>query len=207
MMCLYFDVVPTERRDRVNEWLLANYEKEAFSPYAFTFLFEVFYRMDTAAADQLALNLMRQRWAEMAKGETQTTWEDFSPNEPCHIMGSTPTYHLSRCVLGVKVDGPVCDRRIVIEPRLADLCRVEGTAVTEFGPVPVLWDKSNDGQKLRFQVEIPDNVTAKLHLPRIGDAPVVVINGQTTKPSERGRFLALELGPGKHTGVVQAATP
>ena len=34
MMCLYFDVVPPERKDRVNQWLLANYDKESLGPYA-----------------------------------------------------------------------------------------------------------------------------------------------------------------------------
>ncbi|MBN2291393.1 MAG: alpha-L-rhamnosidase N-terminal domain-containing protein [Pirellulales bacterium] len=205
MMCLYFEVVPTERKDRVNQWLLANYDKENYSPYAYTFLFEVFYRMDSARADQLVLDLMRQRWAEMVKGETQTTREGFNGlgSEPCHIMGSTPTYHLSRHVLGVGVDEPVRDRRIIIEPRMGDLRHVEGTVVTEFGPVPVLWEKAEDGKSFSFEVRIPDNVTAKLHLPRVGDAPVVVVDGQTTKSSEHGRCLNLELGSGKHVGFVK----
>ena len=214
MMCLYFDVVPPERKDRVNRWLLANYEKENFSPYAYTFLFEDLYRMDTAAADQLVLDLMRQRWAEMAKGETQTVWEGFGPGaEPCHVMGSTPTYHLSRRILGVRVDGPVSNRRIVIEPRLADLRQVEGTVVTEFGPVPVRWEKTDDGKKLAFQIQIPADVKAKLHLPTICETPLVVLDGKTIDPADspkvrqHGRFIVLALGPGKHAGVVRTTNP
>jgi alpha-L-rhamnosidase len=203
MMCLYFGVVPSEREERVARWLLANHEMEPFSPYACMFLFECLYSIDTPAADRLVLDLMRRRWAEMVRGETKTAWENFHRGEYCHNMGSTPAYHLSRRVLGVGVDGPVRDRRIVIEPRLADLRRVDGTVVTELGPVPVLWEKADNGRRLSFQVEIPDRVTARLHLPRIGDSPVVVINGQTTKPTAQGRFLASELGPGKHAGFVE----
>jgi len=62
--------------------------------------------MDTAAADQLVLDLMRQLWAEMAQGETQTVWEGLGRGEYCHNWGSAPTYFLSRRVLGVRVDDP-----------------------------------------------------------------------------------------------------
>jgi hypothetical protein len=209
MMCLYFDVVPPDRKDRVNQWLLAHYDKEDYSPYACTFLFEVLYRMDTASADQMVLDLMRQRWADMAKGETQTTWEGFQPAEFCHVMGSTPTYHLSRRVLGVGVDGPVSNRQIVIEPRMGDLRRVEGTVVTDFGPVPVLWEQADDGKTLRFQMQIPASVKAKVHVPIICETPLLVLDGQTinvadgSRVRQLGRFLVLELGPGKHAGVIK----
>ena len=159
------------------------------------------------SADQLVLDKIRKRWAKIAKTETQTVWAEDVGGVCCHIYGATPTYYLSRHVLGVGVDGPVSNRRITIDPRLGDLRRVEGTVVTDFGPVPVLWEKAEDGKKFTFQVQIPDNVTASLHLPRIGDAPVVVIDGQTIKSSEHGRSLALELGPGKHVGFVRAANP
>ena len=204
MMCLYFDVVPTERKERVNQWLLANYEKDVWSPYASMFLFEVFYRMNTPLADLLVMNLMRQNWAEMVKGETHTAWEGFSRlAEPCHIMGSTPTYFLSRYVLGVGVDGPVRNGRIVIEPRLGDLLRAKGNVVTEFGMVTVLWEKTDNGKKLVFQLDIPEKATAEIHLPRIGDSQIVLIDGQVTKPVAHGRFLKLELKPGKHVGVLK----
>ena len=152
MMCLYFDVVPPERKDRVNQWLLANYEQGIFSPYAYMFLFEVLYRMDTAAADQLVLDLMRQHWAEMARGETQTVWEDFLPNEYCHVYGQHADVFPQPACAGGGRGWSGGNRRIVIEPRLGDLRRVEGTVVTEFGPVPVLWEKADDGKKLTFQV-------------------------------------------------------
>jgi alpha-L-rhamnosidase len=202
VLCLYFDVVPPERRDRVNQWLLANCEKEDFYTYGCAFLFEVLYRMDTAVADQLVLDKIRRRWANIAKSETGTVWAEDVGEVCCHIYGATPTYYLSRHVLGVGVDGPVRHRRIVIDPRLGDLHRVEGTVVTDFGPVPVLWEKTDDGKKFAFQVEIPDRVTANLRLPRIGETSAVVLDGQPIKPVERGRSLEVELGSGKHHGVV-----
>ena len=212
MMCLYFDVVPPERKDRVNQWLLANYDKESLGPYAHMYLFEALYRMDAPAADQLVLDLMRQRWAEMAQGETQTVWETFRRGECCHNWGSAPTYFLSKRVLGVRVDDPVCKRRIVIEPRLGDLHRAEGTVVTEFGPVPVRWEKADDGKKFAFQMQIPADVKAEVRLPRICETPSVVLDGRTINPADaadgskvchNARFITLELGSGKHSGVVQ----
>jgi alpha-L-rhamnosidase len=207
VLCLYFDVVPAERKDRVNQWLLAHYQKEDFATYGCAFLFEALYRMDMAVADQLVLDKIRTRWANIVKSETGTVWAEEVGGVCCHIYGAVPTYYLSRHVLGVGVEGQVSDRRITIDPRLGDLHRVEGTVVTDFGPVPVLWEKADDGKKFTFQVQIPDRVTASLHLPRLGDTSVVVIDGQATKSSEHGRSLVLELGPGKHVGVVQTANP
>ena len=217
MMCLYFDVVPPERKGRVNQWLLANYSKASpsFDSYAYMYFFEVLYRMNTAAVDQLVLDLMREHWASMTKGETQTTWENFTPHERCHNWGSAPTYFLSKYVLGVRVDDPVSNQRIVIEPRLGDLRHVEGTVVTEFGPVPVRWEKTDDGKMLTFEVEIPSDVRAEVRLPQLSETTLVVLNGQPIdmastaddfKARQCGRFLVLELGSGKHVGVVQATS-
>lgn len=216
MMCLYFDVVPPERKDRVNQWLLANDAKESFDAYAHMYFFEVLYRMDTAVADQLVLDLMRERWAEMAKSETRTVSENFGSEERCHNWGTAPTYFLSKYVLGVRVADPVSDRRMVIEPRLGDLRQVEGTVVTEFGPVPVRWEKTDDGKKLTFELEIPAEVKAEMRLPRLGERTTLVLNGQAVDTAtagqgptvcQDGRFLVVELGPGKHTGAVQATSP
>jgi hypothetical protein len=53
-----------------------------------------------------------------------------------------PAYFLSSYVLGVRRDGPVQNKTLLIEPRLGDLTEAAGTVVTEFGPVPVSWETS-----------------------------------------------------------------
>ena len=199
--CLYYDIVPAERRKAVEAWFAAHVEKEECLPYQYAFYFEVLARMDTDAADRFALDLIRRRWAAMADGETQTTWEGFGPGENCHEAGGAPTIYLSRHVLGVQEDGPTANRRLKIEPRLGDLKRAEGTVVTAFGPVPVNWDRSGADGRLHFSFEIPAGVTARVALPRASENAVPVVNGKPVQPLRATpRFVTIELGEGKYRG-------
>jgi hypothetical protein len=129
-------------------------------------------------------------------------WEGFEPGENCHEAGAVPTVYLSRRVLGVQVDGPVANRRLRIEPRLGDLKRAEGTVVTEFGPVPVCWDRSGKDGRLSFSVVVPAGVTASVSLPRSPEGAPLMIDGKPAQQPVRTspRFLTVELGPGSHRG-------
>ncbi len=198
-LCLYYDIVPADRRKAVEGWFVANLEIEPGMtyPYQHAFFFDVLARMDTDAAERFALDLIRRRWAAMADGETGTTWEAFVPGESCHEAGGAPTIYLSRHVLGVQVDGPAADRRLKIAPRLGDLKRAEGTVVTAFGPVPVRWNRSGVGGRLRFSVEIPDGVAASVALPRASENAVPIINGRPVQPfrtTPRAVFVNLPAG-------------
>jgi alpha-L-rhamnosidase len=225
-ICLYFDVVPPEHKKRVQQWFSAHFEREGCLPYQHAFYFEVFARMDTDAADRFVLDLIRKRWAPMARFETKTTWEGFSPGENCHESGGTPTIYLGRHVLGVQVDGPAAGRRLLVAPHLGDLHRAEGVVATEFGPVPVRWDqtvpsprKRGEGQGegalpsagaarsgilLTFEVEIPARATARLSLPRLSDTATATVDGRPVgRPGNSSRrFAPIELGAGKHRGEV-----
>jgi len=149
-----------------------------------------------------ALDEIRKRWEPMTRFETGAACEGFGPSESCHNMGAAPVIYLSRHVLGVQVDGPVANRRLLIEPRLGDLKRAEGVVVTEFGPVPVCWDRSGADGRLKFDVEIPAGVKARVSLPRPADNVQLTIDGQTVKPASNSskRFVTIELGEGKHSG-------
>jgi hypothetical protein len=201
-MCLYFDIVPAERRKQVERWFLSNIEKEDCLPYQYAFYFEVLARMDSDEADLRAIELIRKRWAPMARFETKTTFEDFGPGENCHEAGGAPTIYLSRHVLGVQLDGPVANRRLLIEPRLGNLQRAEGVVVTECGPVQVGWDRSANGGRLSFAIEIPAGVTARVSVPRPARNIQLMIDGQSVHGSRESspRFLTVELGAGKHHG-------
>jgi hypothetical protein len=203
-ICLYFDIVPAERRKQVEPWFLSNIEKEECLPYQYAFYFEVLARMDSYEADLRAIELIRKRWATMARFETKTTFEGFGPGENCHEAGGAPTIYLSRHVLGVQVDGPVANRRLVIEPHLGNLKRAEGVVVTEFGPVQVGWDRSGNDGRLSFDVEIPVGVTARVSVPRPAKNAPLMIDGQSIQGSSKSspRFLTVELGAGKHYGML-----
>jgi len=197
-ICLYFDVVPPERLKHVQQWFLANLDREDWAPFQFAYWQEVLARIDSDAADLKALETIRKRWEWMAHFETGTAWEAFGPAETCHDMGATPTLYLSRHVLGVQVDGPVANRRLAIEPHLGDLKRVEGVVVTEFGPVPVCWDRSGDSGRMKFTVKIPAGVKARVSLPRLAEDAKLIVDGKAVKPSsEPGRrVVTIELPEG-----------
>lgn len=200
---LALGVVPTAHRDRVRQWLLAHAGEYEGLPYAYQFLFEALYGMETDEADRKVLDLIRRKWAAMAQGETRTVWEGFGPGENCHEAGAVPAYFLSAYVLGVRLDGPVSARRLRLEPRLADLKEVEGTVVTELGPVPVRWTVESIGAALDFEFEIPPNARATVALPKLGAAPNLEFDGQVMSPPRlevQARRVVFEAGPGRHRG-------
>jgi hypothetical protein len=201
--CLFFDAVPTGRRKSVETWFLKNLLKEKAMPYQYAYYFEVLARMRSAEADDLALQLMRTRWAAMADFETQTTFEDFRPGENCHEAGGAPTVYLSRHVLGVNVDGPSSGRRLLIEPHLGNLGMAEGIVVTEFGPVPIRWDRSKENGELRFAVEIPRKVTVEIAFPLAKKPRRVVLDGRDASVTSGAHANTFEFGPGKHEGLLQ----
>ena len=115
-----------------------------------------------------------------------------------HCYGIVPGPILSTYVLGVRRDRPVWEKRLIIEPHLADLSFAKGTVVTEFGPVPVEWRATPDG--LRFEVSVPDGVIAELALPARSDRKNVKLDGKEIPTEARGNRLAVMLRPGTHRG-------
>ncbi len=200
---LYFDAVPAERRHRVEEWFVANLDREDAAPFQFAYYHEALVKIGTNAADQKALDTIHKRWAPMTTFETQTTWEGFGPGENCHDMGSPPTIYLSRRVLGVQVDGPAANHRLAVEPHLGDLKRAEGIVVTEFGPVAVCWDRTAADGRLAFDLDIPAGVTARVSIPWHEPNAGLTVDGQAVQPKSRSdRYLTIELGAGKHHGAL-----
>lgn len=120
-----------------------------------------------------------------------------------HEAGATPAYQLSAQVLGVRLDGPVWNKRLLIEPHLGNLTRAAGTVVTEHGLVPVSWRRADNGLGLEFRLEIPPGVTATVAIPKVSDQATLLLNGQPLTAAQvttRGRRLVFQLTPGMHTG-------
>jgi len=219
LLALDRGVVPPERIASVRHWFLANYRRPAGfhcgqnddyekmvatragigMPVTYYWVFQEFYRMDEPGMDVEALDEMRRRWARMVNTSTDTgtLWEMFTGPESCHNYGAVPAYFLSSFVLGVRLDGPVGNQRLVIEPRLGDLTSAEGVVVTEFGPVPVSWKRQ--GRELAFRFEVPKGIQATLRLPD-GDAATLVMDGQKAKPGKQGRHVSVSVMEGTHQG-------
>ena len=224
LLALDRGVVPPERIASVRQWFMANYRRPAGfhcgqnddyekmvasragigMPVTCYWVFQEFYRMDEPGMDAEALGEMRRRWARMVNtsADTGTLWEMFTGPESCHNYGAVPAYFLSSFVLGVRRDGPVTDKKLVIEPRLGDLTSAEGVVVTEFGPVPVSWQRQ--GHELTFRFEVPRGIQATLRLPD-GDAATLVMDGRKADASKQGRHVSVAVKEGAHQGRLTVA--
>ena len=49
--------------------------------------------------------------------------------------------------------------------------------MTEHGPVPVSWKKTDHAKALDFELEIPAGIKAKVSIPIFSRKPTLVVNG------------------------------
>jgi hypothetical protein len=226
LLALDRGVVPPDRLAGARQWFLANYRRPSgfhcgqngdFAkmvadragigmPVTYYWVFQEFYRMDQPGMDLEALREMRRRWARMVNtsADTGTLWEMFHGPESCHNYGSVPAYFLGSFVLGVRLDGPVWNKHLLIEPRLGDLTRAEGVVVTEFGPVPVSWKRQDN--ELVFRFEVPKGIQATLRVPD-GDADALVLDGKGVRAEMRDRYVTTSVGGGTHEGRLTVKPP
>jgi alpha-L-rhamnosidase len=92
-----------------------------------------------------ALRLMRERYGPMLARGATTLWESFEPTASlCHGFSATPTYQLSRRVLGVAPGAPGF-ASVALSPDLAGLDHAEGTVPTPHGDVEARLERTGDG--------------------------------------------------------------
>ena len=236
LIAMHYGLVPETRNESVQNWFLTNYKNPGMKhcctntdfekmidqksgidmPVMYYWVFSELYRMNNARLDQEVINEIRRRWTSMVhfQQDAGTLSESFTDekgegaSQSCHNYGSVPAYFLSSYVLGVKADGPVWKKKLLIEPRLGDLSFAEGIVVTEHGPVAVSWKKSEDGKSLNFTMDIPEGIIAAVHLPLLSDKTTLMINGkvrmQNGVPQKgikiAGRWIVVEAISGNCTG-------
>lgn len=195
-------IVPADRRERVAQWLW-KHESGVGMPYTHYWLFEEQYRADSPDLDLAALNAMRHRWAGvMKRTDTGTLTESYDGGAACHNFGAVPAYFLSAYVLGVRMEAPAREKRLLIEPRPGDLTFAQGAVVTELGVVPISWKR--DTERLSMTVTIPEGATATVRLPRPGAAQQVEVNGKPHDAQAIGRWLQFELPAGTYELSISA---
>ena len=226
LLALDRGLVPENRKPSVRKWFLANYQRPGGfhcctnpdfesmvarragidMPVTYYWVFQEFYRMNSALMDLEAIQEMRRRWAIVVERsqDTGTVMEGFGANEACHNYGAVPAYFLSSYVLGVRLDGPASNQRLLIDPRLGDLTRAEGTVVTEFGPVPVSWKRQD--RELAFRFEVPPGVHATLRLPD-GDPASLMLDGLRATTTAQDRYVTVNVGAGRHEGRLMVQPP
>ncbi len=205
LFAVYSGVVPPERLASVRKWIL-NHLGEVRGPMSYYYLFRMIYAMDDAGQEQQALKLMKAAWKNQLDSEWQTTWEELEDGggSKIHIYGLHPGYFLTAYVLGARREGPVEDRKILIEPRFSGLAWAKGVCVTEFGPVEMDWKLDADGRP-EIVCTIPPKAQAKLRLRDQPGSSVLEINGRKTSVPPAKGWLETTLQPGRNTVRLLAA--
>ncbi|MEX2246579.1 MAG: family 78 glycoside hydrolase catalytic domain [Dehalococcoidia bacterium] len=126
--------------------------------------------------EQLVSNV-RDRWAPMLAGGDGTFWEHWHGRDSrCHAWSATPSYDLSREVLGVRLLAPGF-ARYRVEPRTAGLSWAAGWYPSPRGDIGVSW--RIDGGRFTLELDSPDGTLAEVVLP---DGRVIadVVSGRHT---------------------------
>ncbi|MGH6958374.1 MAG: alpha-L-rhamnosidase C-terminal domain-containing protein, partial [Caulobacteraceae bacterium] len=98
-----------------------------------------------------ALRLMRESYGPMLDSGAETLWESVGPTASlCHGFSASPTYQLTRRVLGV---GPAAPgfAEAEVGPDLADLEWAEGAVPTPLGEIEARLEKTGDGFRARYR--------------------------------------------------------
>jgi hypothetical protein len=147
--------------------------------------------------DQIIANI-RERWSPMLdEGGTDTLWEHWHGRDSrCHAWSATPTYDLSREVLGVYPVTPGF-ARFRVQPQTAGLAWARGVYPSAKGDIPVEWTRGSNSFKI--DVDVPDCSEAEVVLPV--SARAVRVNGAEANDVMWGidRLARLALGPGRWT--------
>jgi hypothetical protein len=106
-----------------------------------------------------ALRLMRERYGPMLARGATTLWESFEPTASlCHGFSATPTYQLTRRILGVAPGAPGF-AVLALGPDLAGLEYAEGVVATPHGDVEARVERTVEGLVARYR--IPPGVRAE----------------------------------------------
>ncbi len=191
-------IVPKSRRARVSKYLMAHAptENDIMQYYYF---FKQQYAADSPEQDLSVLQTLRKEWKDMAESPFEATFEGLhSWGSQAHCYGMFPAYFLSSYVLGVRLDGPVQNNRLIIEPRLADLSSASGTVVTEFGPVVVNWRRTESTGA--FHVVVPEGAKTVLRMPFVPGSRPVLDRKPLVQSHRVGRWIEVAISPGSHSG-------
>ena len=199
MFALERGLVPEERVAMVAKWLMAHYRETMEFPYSFYFLFRALYSLSDSDADREVVEAMRDFWTPMTKHETGTCSEALHGGEMCHNAGAVPGYFLSAYVLGARMERPVWEKRLTINPRPGGLTKAKGRVVTELGPVDMEWQSGNG--RFEFEFALPSGCGADVIFYPVSDSPRMVLNGvEFFSFAYDGKQITFNLAEGKYRG-------
>ncbi|MFU8779401.1 MAG: alpha-L-rhamnosidase C-terminal domain-containing protein [Kiritimatiellia bacterium] len=202
MFMLAFDLVPDNRKAAVLSFVKSR--GMACSVYGAQYLLEALYRNNQ---DQFALELMTARndrswWHILQMGTTITpeAWDLKYKNnlDWNHAWGAAPANIIPRFILGIRPLEPGF-RKVLIQPHPGKLAHIQGTVPTIQGPIAVSLITHKTG-KQTLEVNIPENVSATIALPRLrpNDATMIINNTTAQGVFSNGHLFLDNIGPGRH---------
>jgi alpha-L-rhamnosidase len=207
MLPLAFDMVPDSDRPRVFERLVNEITKTTHDHVGMGLVGgQWLHRVLTAGgrpdiAFRLATNTTYPSLGYMVEKDATTIWELWDGdragpemNSGNHVMlvGDLVTW-LHECLAGIMHDPAQPGfKHIIMKPRpVGDLKFVEATHRSPYGLIVSHWNRAGD--TFDWQVRVPPNTTATLHVPA-RDAAGVTESGQPADRAEGVRFLKMENG-------------
>jgi alpha-L-rhamnosidase len=196
---LAFGVVPTERVDRVIQFLRDR--GMACSVYGAQYLLEALYQHGAAEA---ALKLMTAKdergWWNMREAGSTMTWEAWNakakPNlDWNHAWGAAPANILPRYVVGVRPLAPGFSQ-VLIEPHCGNLEWVEALVPTIRGPVRFRYDRNSDNR--RYRLQLPGNTSARVSLPAENSSEVLKEGKPVPAIRQGSRWILEKVPSGEH---------
>ncbi len=143
-------------------------------------------------------------WAKTILLGGTVTWESWCANlnndSMSHPWGAVGLLAMQQYMLGIQ---PLNPQHELIKVKPLDfgdrLSFVRGVLPTDKGDISVAWNK--DRSHFSMTITIPDNITAKVYIPRLGSNGVLInVDGVEVQGKEDGNYLCLEnIGSGVHT--------
>ena len=143
-------------------------------------------------------------WAQTIKKGGTATWESWDADQTrqsmSHPWGAAGLLGIQQYILGIQPLKPQHEK-VMIKPLdfKQQLSNAKGTLPTDRGDISVDWNRTDSD--FTMVVEMPDNVTAKVYVPKSGTSGnTLKINGKEIKGTEEGEYVFVDnIGSGKHT--------
>ncbi len=170
-LAVMFEIATPEQCDKLKPWFREAMADNFFgkdrpderngvrtNAYFSYYALDALYRLD---CPEDALSFMSSCWGMMLDCGAWTTWESFSGENGgslCHAWAASPTWYLTKEVLGVAAKTNAPDT-VIVAPKPSGLEWAKGTYLHPKGPVRVEWKQTSDG--LDVKVDAPDGVTVE----------------------------------------------
>jgi hypothetical protein len=217
-LALAYGLPASTETQRVADALLASLGSPEAPTVQIYGMFWVLEGLGRADRGSDAVDVIERYFGRMVQRGATTWWENFAAidrytSSLSHAWGGSPTWFLSRHVLGISQEGPT---DWIVRPQLSGLARAAGSVPFDDGTLRVSLSAPNCSQ-LVMQLSAPEGTTGRVIFPpnsaitRIAlNNTVIWANGTALADalvSETASGIAVALAGGTHSFSLQRACP